>query len=252
MRIIIRLYAFLEIKKMKKYWIYIIALLISILIIGGPIVLIFFDVFQISDSLDLLKILISWPIAAIILGLFFMSNFRTSIETFLINIGSMKLPGGLEIQRQDQPNPIKDNKKLDDAILSEDTHAMNEIESTLDEISQDENITEAEVQQLKYQYQQTAYTARWWKFAYLNLFFVPQTKKVLSWFANNPPQTRQSYNTLWLPYIIDQNQRNIILSVLLQNEMLLEENSQIKIAPEGFSFLQYIGSIPFAPPQQDI
>lgn len=235
---------------MKYRWLLFSAVAASALLFGLPILLSNLGLLEISDSLRLLTVLFSWPIAVVIIGLFFMGRFHGAIDFLLRNIGSMKFPGGIEIQRQDQPSPVKDENDIEGALVSVSSESHDKLDDVLTEIRQDQKLSEVEIQQLKQQYLQVAVTAKFWKYSYLNLLFVPQTKNVLTWFARSVPQTRQSYDTLWTPYILDQNQRNTILSVLLQNGMLLEEGGQLRISEEGYAFLQFIGSVPIAPPQQ--
>ncbi len=55
------------------------------------------------------------------------------------------------------------------------------------------------------------------EFSYLALFFVDQTKRVLKWFydsKSNQTITKESFNQLWLPFITDLNQREVIFTLL--------------------------------------
>jgi len=234
---------------MKKLWFLIslsILLFISLVFII-PIVLANLKLLELSEYLKLLAIVFSWPTAIFAICIIFFSRFYYSINSFLKNVGSMKFPGGFEIQRQDQPLPVEEPRLDTDEELVEDHIVMeNSVDALPDEIS--ERLSEIDIQFLQQQYAQQVSKSKYWKFSYLNLHFVHQTKNVLSWFSRSAPQTRQSYDILWTPYIFDQNQRNTILNVLLQNGMLSEVGGVIKITDEGVAFLRFIGVLPSLPP----
>ncbi len=195
------------------------------LILATPIFLAKQGYLNVSDFIKLLGIIFSLPTVILIITLSFFTRFHNAIESLLKNIGSMKFPGGFEFQRQNPAPPIP------------------EVENkVLPEISENRKLSENEKR-----YSELINSARHWKFSYLNQFFVLQTKNVLSWFSRNTPQTRQSYDIIWTPYIIDQNQRNLTLSVLLQNGMISEKDGSIHITEEGLSFLQFLGYIPTTP-----
>jgi len=212
---------------MKIRWLSILffILLAVSLILVTPIFLAKQGYLNVSDFIQLLGIIFSLPTAILIITLSFFTRFQDAIESLLKNIGSMKFPGGFEFQRQNPTPPIAE--------------AENKV---LLEISETKKVSENEKQ-----YSELINSVRYWKFSYLNQFFVLQTKNVLSWFSRNPSQTRQSYDIIWAPYVIDQNQRNLILSILLQNGMISEKDGSIHITEEGKSFLQFSGYIPATP-----
>jgi hypothetical protein len=204
--------------------------IVVLLVLVTPIFLAKQGYLSVSDFIKLLTIIFSLPTAILIITLSFFSRFHDAIESLLKNIGSMKLPGGFEFQRQNPTPPI----------------VKGEIK-VLPEISESKKLPDNEKQ-----HSELVNSVRYWKFSYLNQFFVLQTKNVLSWFSRSTPQTRQAYDIIWTPYIPDQNQRNLILSVLLQNGMVSEKDGSIRITEEGLSFLQFIGSITTMPSSQTV
>ena len=226
------------------------AVVLSLLVVA-PIALALAGRLDPDTLFGLASLLLSWPIAALILGLLFMTRFHSSIDTFLRNIALMRLPGGFELQSQSQPNaPAEPPAEDSSAPLSEDAEAQaDDLRSKIGEV---ETLSQAEKDLLSQQYEMALTNASYWKFAYLNLFFIPQTKQVLQWFSQSPAQTRVTYSALWAPFIRAEQQRTIILNVLLQYGLLEEQQGLIRITPEGYAFLQFIGAIPFPPqpPQQ--
>lgn len=200
-------------------------LLVILLVLVTPIVLAKQGLLSISDFIKLLTIIFSLPTVALIITLSFFTRFHDAIESLLKNIGSMKFPGGFEFQRQNQSLPVMEGEN-----------------KILPEIRENKKLPDNEKQ-----YSELINSVKYWRFSYLNQFFVLQTKNVLSWFSRSTPQTRQSYDIIWTPYILDQNQRNLILSLLLQNGMVSEKDGLIRVTDEGLSFLQFIGYIPNTP-----
>ena len=204
-------------------------LLVILLVLITPITLANYGLLSVSDFIKLLTVIFSLPTVTLIITLYFFTRFHDAIESLLKNISSMKVPGGFEFQRQNQVPPtvvegenkelfkIQENKKLPDN---------------------------------EKRYSDLLSSVKYWRFSYLNQFFVQETKNVLLWFSRSTPLTRQSFDIIWTPYILDQNQRNLILSVLLQNNMVSEKDGLIKISEEGLSFLQFIGQIPPMPTPQ--
>ena len=205
-----------------------------------------------SGSLDqatlfgLASLVLSWPVAALILGLLFMTRFHQSLDTFLRNIAHMKLPGGVEFQSQPQPPPDAEST-VEDTPVSLSEEDKKQVEYLRSKIGELQELSQAERELLSRQYAAALAAASWWKFSYLNLFLVPQTKQVLLWFSQNAPQTRSTYSTLWAPFIQNEQQRTLTLDVLIQNGLLEEDNDMIRLTPEGYAFLQFMGAIPYPP-----
>lgn len=233
---------------MKIQWMLILLVLFIILsIFVAPILLSNQGILSITDFINLLSIVFSWPTAVLSISIIFFTRFHESINSLLKNIGSMKFPGGFEFQRQDQMNLVAEvDSKAKDVLTASNENKLNEIKENISEIDPEEELSKNDVQLINKQQSELINAVKFWKYSYFNQFFVQQTKNVLIWFSRSLPQTRQSYDTIWSPYIMDQNQRNTILSVLLQNGMLSENNGLIQITDEGQSFLQHFGYIPSA------
>lgn len=85
---------------------------------------------------------------------------------------------------------------------------------------------------------------RYWKFQYLSMFLIPNTQNVLRWFKNlemtNSFSSLNSFHTLWKSIIQSENERNTILEVLLNFDLLKTEGGNIKITETGKQFLNHI------------
>jgi hypothetical protein len=88
-----------------------------------------------------------------------------------------------------------------------------------------------------------------WKFRYLDLFFVPTTKRVLEWFTIFTDGTsKTNYHESWKSTVTDPNQRNVMLNVLLQNGLLVDDEGNIKITHVGELFVQHTKEAVTIPP----
>ncbi len=175
-----------------------------------------------DEFLELSSILFSWPVAIMIIFLIFISRFRTSIDTFLRNIRSVKYRG-LEIQGSIAESESPDEGSANIKQLIKSHKRANEEKRGLE------------------QKIDKAYTEMYlWKFQYLNYFYVLNTKSVLQWFSSQS-QTEHYFHILWYQIIPDVQQRKTILDVLLEHGMLEKVGEKIQITPEGKAFLQFIG-----------
>lgn len=91
---------------------------------------------------------------------------------------------------------------------------------------------------------QLAFELATWHFKYLDLFLVPATKFVLMWFFAQKHVERDTYEKAW-GSLVSEEQLRIMLSVLLDNQLLENKNGLFRVTFKGSLFLQYIGLLPF-------
>ncbi|MFC1621432.1 hypothetical protein ACFL2G_03910 [Candidatus Omnitrophota bacterium] len=196
-----------------------------------------------SIALEYLKVFISWPVVMIIFGFLLCTKFRKEMAEFLKEICSIKFPGGTEIKTKQSSTPSKELetnkitltkteqgitekyiKQLEQSIIKKD-------EETGDIISTVRGILIEEQRK-----------SLFWFFSYCNFFFAPMTKDVLKNFSISVfPIKKDTYHVIWNSMIKDENQREIILQVLLQNRMLVQKDGIISISDTGKAFLSFIG-----------
>ena len=64
---------------------------------------------------------------------------------------------------------------------------------------------------------------------------------------NQTNNIREYYHKVWYPTVNDRSQRDTMLEVLLQFNLLEEEDVNLKVTGEGYRFLQWLGIIPLPP-----
>ncbi|MFH1771233.1 MAG: hypothetical protein ABH872_00250 [Candidatus Omnitrophota bacterium] len=190
---------------------------------------------------------VAWPVTVLTLFLIFFSKFRGAFDYFLRNIRTVRFPGGsVETQNTSTSSgeAPREDKQGDITLTEEQTEYL---EGYIKNLQNEHSLAHKEKQDLQTQLANAYVYTYAWKFEYLKLFYVPNTKNVLFWFTNNSPQTRESYHKFWQFSIPLINERNIILDVLVRYGMIESDGVNYKITEQGYSFLQYVGSIPYAP-----
>lgn len=183
--------------------------------------------------LNIIKNVFTWPIVILIILLILLFKYHKSISTFIENIKSLKA-GGIEVtQMQSGKNSYKESIKI---------FPDKEIEDRFEQIKnmeRDSKEKDKALEEAKNIMISLAYNAKGYQFLYFDLFFVPNTKRVLQWFFYNIQPTKDYYKSFWKSLIPDENQLEIILSVLLSNKMLEDCGNSLVITELGKEFLRY-------------
>ena len=188
--------------------------------------------------LDYIRVVFSWPVAILVLGLILFTRFHGAVDYFIRNLKSMKFPGGAEIQTQDGPaipEAATDDSTGPGIVEGSATATARGTASARAEVvksggrSGTEGLTEEQR----------------WKFSYLALFFVPNTKRVLQWFHEKGDVDRADYHAFWSSLIPGVDQSAVILGVLMQYGMLEDSAGRLRITAEGSKFLHFTGFWPY-------
>ena len=140
---------------------------------------------HLNEFLRVASLVVSWPVAATIMVLIFVSRFHEVIDIFLRKVGSMKLPGGIELQRQEPFEPSKEDDDAPGVVVP----ALQTAEKVVEELKEVPALSVRERSELEAQVSKLLQNIQYWKFAYLSLFFVEETKKVVNWVASKPQYT---------------------------------------------------------------
>ena len=190
---------------------------------------------------------IAWPVTVLTLFLIFFSKFRGAFDYFLRNIRTLNFPGG-SVETQDVSKGSGESPKEDkEGVITLTKEQTGYLETYIKNLQEEHSLVSQQTQNLQAELANAYIYTYAWKFEYLKLFYVPKTKNVLLWFANNSSQARDSYNKSWQFLIPLITERNVIIDVLLQYGMIESDGINLKITAQGYSFLQYIGLIPYPP-----
>jgi hypothetical protein len=172
----------------------------------------------VTDFLETTRVILAWPVAILVLGLVLLLRFRDAIA-HSIRHGRWTFGSALQVQAQEKP------------VTSGQAPSADE----------QEQLTKL-VKELQHKYQAADMQAReslsnaiQWEFKFLDLFLVPATRAVLSWFAQLPMVTRPMYDDFWQG--LPDRERRTILEVLLGHHLVTDQHGQMRISAKGRVFL---------------
>jgi len=180
--------------------------------------------------LNYLELIFSWPVAFFIIMIIFLFKYKDSLGTLIENIRSLKA-AGLEMLTQtktEEPNVEKEdiNKKVIDDLLRK---------FGASELEKGQIVKEAQTIIWRLYNE-----AEFYKFSYLNLFYIPNTKIILKWFDNISEITKENYKNYWRPTIKNERELDVILSVLVGYNVVEENGTNVRITESGRKFLEFI------------
>lgn len=193
-----------------------------------------------TTLIEVLRILISWPLVVGVLGLLGGGEFRRELRDLVARIKSIRA-GSFQLdldQAQDRPNKIEPGQEDTTSIrLTKEQIAI--IRSKIDELFK---LKEREKEAAMNLVTQLQTEIAFWQFEFLSVFLVPMTQNVLRWFAGlqNVQATKEFYHQTWRDIVKDGGQRDTMLSVLLSYGLLVQEGDALKITEKGMQFLGYV------------
>lgn len=209
-----------------------------------------FGVNEYSLIREYIETFLSWPVVTLIISLYVLTKFSESIKIFLENVKTFKV-GSLEASTQSRSPQqeitsieVKDELKEKGITLTNDQ--IQNIENEYDKVVKEKQNIEQEVGTQKETINYLAVKAELYEFAYLNLYFVPNTKNALFWFfsQNNCTYQHFIYNHQLPPVITNPEAEKVaILNALVTNQLVDQDTSLIKINDKGKRFLKFTGYI---------
>lgn len=219
--------------------------------------------------IDILSLLLSGPMIALAFFLIFKKQVIGILEELATFVKTRRLtvkgPGGTEISMS-LPQAESETRALEeigdgaivlsieeqDQLLEEQDQLLEEIEEInrkMIKAKDEKGVLESQIKDLVMEKEKEILH---WRVQYLNLFLVPTTKRVLEWFTLIPDgTTEQIYNNTWNTIIPKPDNRDVILRVLIQSELLIGDEGRLKITPFGEFFIKFtkeLSTIPTPPP----
>ncbi|RTR40794.1 hypothetical protein EKG38_02460 [Shewanella canadensis] len=186
--------------------------------------------------LEYVKVVLSFPVATVVLGIAILIMFRDSVSTLLANVAKAKLPGGIELETHQnvRSSQIGESKKLPDSS-----------DSTVDGLPS--GLNDAQKTQIEDLVKSHIASTYLWEYRYLNFYFVRGTQLVLDWFVSlNQATTLSHFDTVWMSVIPSVNERQAIITSLQNHHLInLDESSgTITVNPKGKEYQQWRGPVP--------
>lgn len=188
--------------------------------------------------LDVLRTLLSWPVAILVLVLAFFVLFQVPIALLLREAGEFALPW-LHYKRRPQEPSVHDAKpptEEEERISQIVQEAKNTAEAT----------TRGVLKQLPSQLEQQRKEAEQWWLRYLDAFLQPETKEALRWIADRPEGVLlDEFNAKWrpewktLPAWMVAFGESIGETLIAEHLISREEDERLHVTDAGERFLTY-------------
>ncbi len=159
--------------------------------------------------IEVLKLLLSWPVVAGVLGFMVLCTFKSDIRQFVGRLGWLKL-GQFEASQQAITSPNRVNPVDNSSVKTESDRSNSE----------------------------------YWEFMYFNLFLVPNSKRFLLWVAQRksvPEASCIAEFDLMLPLPFPELEKKNILMTLLAVGLLRADGSSVEVTDKGNNYLRFLG-----------
>lgn len=230
--------------------------------------------------IDIFGLIISWPVAVIVLTVFVTKKYDKQIGKLIDGIIKLKLPGGTEISVQPpalEGDKVTKAEREREAEIQELKSKFKETATELDKTRKHADSLKAESEDKEAQIEEfrsvvanyetmiknlqdgidnlisyltkTKENADHWKFMFLNEFLVPTAKNVLKWFgAEESSLQKVRFYKLWTDEIQKPEQSIAILHTLRDYGLIEAQESEkaildiedYKITNEGRKFIEFL------------
>ena len=180
--------------------------------------------------IEYLKIILSAQVIIGVICITFFALFKTEIRSLLNRIASITI--GSTVLSSPQPSSEINNSK--------------EIESTEElELPEELQTDDPEIETaLRQAMQAERARAHLWEYRYLNGFLVRNTQKVLDWLiSNNSPPNNSMYDAWWNGLIATSSERQAIINVLEEHNLLILDGGLITVTPKGEEYAEWRGPL---------
>jgi len=175
---------------------------------------------------DFLAVILTLPLAILVLGLTFMYKFSDPIREFLRKMDHFKAPG-IEVSQQ-SASPSTPNDEKEQKTVEELESKVNDGSVTLTKQQVDELVSLIETMD----------------FRFLSLQLVYNTKKALGLISQIEVK-KSAFLLVYQvpPQVLDQvGERQAILNSLIGAQLIYEENDMLRVTAKGMRFLTFIGA----------
>lgn len=186
-------------------------------------------------AIEILKIVVSWPMAIVLIAFAIGVTFHSQIGGLLSRMVRGKGPGGWELEFQHATEALPESSSHAISLTPEQ---LQQINHEFEQLRQQQQTTESNAINLIIQREQQAL---YWKFRFLEEFFVHKTKMLLRWVDDGLIPSRESFMSYCLSHGYDPEESGTILGILVGFGMLVEEQGRLHITSEGRQYLQFIG-----------
>jgi len=181
--------------------------------------------------LEYLKVFLSAPAIAGVLGVAFLCVFKSNLKSLIDRtirgrIGSFEWNGSQK-ERLEEPETSGDPPKLAE---NEPVELPSEIRLTPDQISSIQALLQSE-----------RANAILWEYRYLTLYLAPSTQRVLRWLSGPPSQHAVNFVESFLQTFVPEQLERAAIFRALQNHSLIniDGSGLISVTPKGLDYLTW-------------
>lgn len=187
---------------------------------------------------------LAWPVIVVVLAISFRSPLmgilsairdRLSDPQQAASVRAGFLGLGFDAQQRGAPEAADSGTADRDKPLTDEQLAQ--VVAELEQGVTDGNHRQAELLTLV---EGAERKATLWHFEYLTLFLAAHTKAILEWFdARGTPITKAEFHLLWTRPVPDTDERELVLSVLRRNQLIVDEGDLLIATERGRQFVGY-------------
>jgi hypothetical protein len=175
--------------------------------------------------LEYLKVVVSWPVAVIIIGLIFMSRFKLPLTALIDRVAAIRIPGGAELLTPQAAMNVLDASRSPASAPALAAEVGHEAGPDREERAESERRR-----------------ATLWEYRFLNYFLVPRTQIVLDWLNGRGPTGVAEYDAWMLPLVPNPVERFAVIDALRNHHLVdISANHMISVTPKGKEYIQWRG-----------
>jgi hypothetical protein len=186
--------------------------------------------------LEYVRVLLSWPVVVLALGVFFLVRFKPQIAALIDRVASIKLPGGSEVLLpQTIHNELVAHAKVEATLTAQlgpvTANATGDVSSP----------NTVGVEQRVRSERERAYL---WEYRFLNGFLVPRTQLLLDWLASRAPTAYGTYDAWMMAHVTNPGERSAMIDALRSHHLITVDDDMITVTEKGREYIQWRGPAP--------
>jgi hypothetical protein len=188
-----------------------------------------------DNFIKILEILLSWPVAFLIVSLVVIKNFGREVRVYLSNVIRIKLPGGTELERQ----PISSPETVPILATKPDDNKYTGVQKKIANFVNEElKRTKIQSSDLENEFNKAYIGGHIYKFLYLNEFFVDKTKAILRLLSEKQSFSREEFDEIVEPVIKSYQEEETIFNLFIKFGMVSKNNVTYSVTKQGSLFVE--------------
>jgi hypothetical protein len=181
--------------------------------------------------INILKIVLSWPMVILTLGVLSICKFKNALSAWLKNLSLHGEYKGATFSAQSQSV----------TEVSGETEKQN-IETIKNNLPTEADNNNPEL--LKEEVKNWRARSYLWEYRYLNYYLVPRTQYTLDYFYDlKKPLSFAYYDAMTIPLIPDPKERAAMIGALISHHLLIDTSGLLTISEKGREYVEWRGKM---------